>query len=87
VIRLILGAFLLLPGVVLVLLGLFWQPFPPELLVAEPFLSPCFSHPMGTDWFGRDLLSRVMVGGRASFAVSLLSVGAPEALSVSFRVF
>jgi len=84
VIRLILGTFLLLPGVVLVLLGLFWQPFPPELLVAEPFLSPSFSHPMGTDWFGRDLLSRVMVGGRASFAVSLLSVSAGGFLGIFF---
>lgn len=81
-IRLIFGVLLLLPGVVLVLLGVFGQPFPPEAVVAEPFLSPSFSHLMGTDWFGRDLLSRVMVGGRASFAVSLISVSAGGALGI-----
>jgi peptide/nickel transport system permease protein len=87
VIRLVLGASLLLPGIALVLLGLFWLPFPPETVVGEPFLSPSFSHPMGTDWFGRDLLSRVMVGGRTSLAVSLLSVASGGALGILFGLF
>jgi peptide/nickel transport system permease protein len=49
-------------------------------MVAEPFLSPTPSHLFGTDWFGRDLLARVMVGGRVSFAVAFLSVAGGGAL-------
>jgi peptide/nickel transport system permease protein len=36
--------------------------------------APSFAHPFGTDSFGRDVLSRVLYGGRVSLAVSLASV-------------
>ena len=35
---------------------------------------PSFEHPMGTDEFGRDILSRVMWGGRASLTVAVGAV-------------
>lgn len=72
--RLLLGLLFLGLGLIPVLLGVFWLPFEPAALVARPFLPPSLAHPMGTDWFGRDLLSRVMAGGRASWAISFLSV-------------
>ena len=34
-------------------------------------LSPCFSHPFGTDLHGRDLLVRVMVGARISLIIGV----------------
>jgi peptide/nickel transport system permease protein len=37
--------------------------------------APSASHPMGTDQFGRDLLSRVMRGAVASLAVGVVAVG------------
>lgn len=72
--RLVLGLLFLFPGLLLVLLGVFWLPFLPTAVVDKPFLPPSLSHPFGTDWFGRDLLARVMVGGRASWAVTIASV-------------
>jgi peptide/nickel transport system permease protein len=36
---------------------------------------PSAAHPFGTDEFGRDLVSRVIYGARASLEVGLLSVG------------
>lgn len=35
---------------------------------------PSFAHPFGTDDLGRDLLARVMIGGRISIAVGVVSV-------------
>lgn len=38
------------------------------------FQFPSFAHPFGTDNFGRDILSRVIYGGRVSLLVSLLAI-------------
>lgn len=38
------------------------------------FIFPCWEHPMGTDNFGRDILARVLYGGRVSLLVALISV-------------
>jgi len=43
--------------------------------VSEQYQSPSRFHPMGTDKFGRDILSRVMYGSQTSLAVALVAVG------------
>jgi peptide/nickel transport system permease protein len=70
----ILGAGLLAVTVGFVLLGLFWLPADPNRIGRNTFAPPSLAHPMGTDWFGRDLLARVMVGGRTSLAVAVVAV-------------
>ncbi|MBP7726645.1 MAG: ABC transporter permease [Candidatus Bipolaricaulis anaerobius] len=70
-----LGAILVGLGLGLVLLGLIWLPAPPTSLGPVQFSPPSLRHPLGTDWFGRDILSRVMVGGRVSWAVAAIAVG------------
>lgn len=55
---LIAGFFVLL-GVI----GIFWTPYgATEISGSERFMAPGFKHLMGTDNFGRDILSRVMKG-------------------------
>ena len=52
-------------------------PYPPEMqldLVAQRGLPPSWAHPMGTDLFARDVLSRVLGGTRVTLAVALGSV-------------
>ena len=45
--------------------------------------SPSWSHPLGTDQYSRDLLSRLLYGARVSLAIAFTAV----ALSMTFGVF
>jgi peptide/nickel transport system permease protein len=48
---------------------------PNDINMSNRFASPSLNHLMGTDDFGRDILSRVMVGARVSLQVGLIAVG------------
>lgn len=48
-------------------------PYDPLADDYDLFAAPSLSHPLGTDSFGRDLLSRVIVGTRISISVGLLA--------------
>ena len=51
-------------------------PYAPETMdFAAPLNGPTGNHPLGTDNFGRDILSRVIFGYQISLAVALGSVG------------
>lgn len=57
------------------ILGQFWTPYgPTSMNSAAVGLAPCLSHPMGTDNFGRDILSRVMNGSGSTFFVAVCTV-------------
>lgn len=43
---------------------------PDEMSLEESLLPPGPGHPFGTDYYGRDLLSRVLAGARVSLAIS-----------------
>jgi len=52
------------------------SPYDPEVSnMDERYQPPSWSHPMGTDALGRDLLTRVLYGGRISLLVGLLVIG------------
>ncbi len=59
-------------------LGFFWQPYDPDMVdLGNRYASSSFSHWLGTDHLGRDLLSRIMVGGwrTGSVVVCVMLVG------------
>ena len=58
-------------------------PYDPWALGREPFLSPTSAHMMGTDDLGRDVLSGVLYGGRASLTVGLAAAGMALVMGVS----
>lgn len=75
----ILGSIII--GIVLlfVLTGLFYTPYDPNGMNAVlKNTEPSLMHPFGTDNFGRDILSRVMVGAGTTFfiAVTTVTIGA-----------
>ncbi|MBC6437983.1 MAG: ABC transporter permease [Rhodobacteraceae bacterium] len=58
------------------LLSLVWVPHDVTRLVIAGRLQPASTtFPLGTDQFGRDILSMLMVGARTSIAVALVAVG------------
>ena len=61
--------------VLLMVVGFFYMPYDPDVMDTENELQ-FFSaaHPLGTDQFGRDVLSRIMEGARVSFLVGALTV-------------
>ncbi|NGN39462.1 ABC transporter permease [Mesorhizobium sp. CGMCC 1.15528] len=65
------------------LLSFFWTPYDvTKLIVADRMLPPSATHLFGTDQFGRDVLSMIMVGARSSIAVALVAVGIGMGLGV-----
>ena len=81
--NIVLGAFLSGVFVVAALVSFIWIPYDIESLnIAERMRAPTLAHPLGTDHFGRDILSMLMVGARTSIAVALVAVGIGMGLGV-----
>ncbi|MGH1453888.1 MAG: ABC transporter permease [Paracoccaceae bacterium] len=58
------------------LVSFFWVPYDiAQLKIAEKLQGPSWAHWLGTDHFGRDILSMIMLGARTSIAVALVAVG------------
>lgn len=57
-------------------LSFFWTPFDVIAIdLDKRFIAPGLEHLFGTDHFGRDILSMIMVGARNAIAVSIVAVG------------
>ncbi|XYK78633.1 MAG: ABC transporter permease [Labrenzia sp.] len=70
------GLFLSLVFVAAALFSLVWVPYDTTVLnIANRMKLPSWEHWLGTDQFGRDILSMIMVGARTSIAVALVAVG------------
>lgn len=75
-VQLLAGAALAGVFLALALLSLVWTPYDVTQLDIAGRLQPASgAHPLGTDHFGRDILSMIMVGARTSLAVALVAVG------------
>ncbi len=58
-----------------ILAGFFWTPYDPTAISVGPkFDPPSWQHLLGTDNFGRDILSRVMKGAGTTFAIGAATV-------------
>jgi peptide/nickel transport system permease protein len=81
--NLIIGGVLSALVVFAALLSFLWTPFDHTTLnIPDKLQTPNATHWLGTDHFGRDILSMVMVGARTSIAVAFVAVGIGMGLGV-----
>lgn len=81
--NLILGGTLTAIFTLAALVSFFWTPFDVTVLeIRNKFALPSATNWLGTDHFGRDMVSMVMVGARISIAVALAAVGFGMALGI-----
>ncbi len=80
---LVLGAVLTAVFVLAAVVSFLWVPHDVAMLdIPNRMKGPDGMHPLGTDHFGRDILSMVMVGARTSIAVAVVAVGIGMVLGV-----
>ncbi|WP_179216932.1 ABC transporter permease [Humidesulfovibrio mexicanus] len=59
-------------------------PYDPNAINVDALLlTPSFAHPLGTDALGRDVLSRILHGGRVSLWVGFVAVGISTAIGLA----
>lgn len=59
---------------------------PLEVRMEDQLLPPCLAHPLGTDALGRDVLSRVIYGGRASLLLAVLATAASMLVGLAIGI-
>ena len=72
----VLGGVLVLLVIGSALLSLVWTPWSAyEIDIASKLRPPSWSHWLGTDSFGRDIVSLLLVGARSTILVGIIAVG------------
>ena len=72
---LFIGSLITVILVSMALVSYFWTPYSPTAMnFRDKLQGPSLSHLFGTDNFGRDVFSMIMVGARNSIAVSIIAV-------------
>ena len=72
----IIGCILSFSFLLMTTVSLFWIPHEVEKLnILERLKGPSYQYFLGTDHFGRDIFSMLMVGGQTSITVALIAVG------------
>ena len=77
------GFIIILVVFLLAMLAPWISPYDPDdINVKAILLAPSLNHWMGTDGLGRDVLSRMLHGGRISLLVGLVAVGISTAIGI-----
>lgn len=79
----VMGLSLTLIFVIAALISVFWTPHDvTQLNIAAKLQKPSAEHLFGTDHFGRDILSMIMVGAQTSIVVAFVAVGIAVGIGV-----
>ena len=80
------GAVILAIMTLAVLIGPFFLGSPLEIEMGVKLQAPSLAYPLGTDNFGRDILSRVLTGGRFTLAIGIFVVVLAFVIGVFFGI-
>ncbi len=84
---LVVGGLIVLGVIGMALLSFVWTPHDPTLVDPEVRLqSPSADYWFGTDKFGRDVFSRIMVGSRITLFVGFVAVGVAAVIGVPLGI-
>jgi peptide/nickel transport system permease protein len=85
--NLVIGSIIIGALFCMMVLSIFWTPYNPYLIdEANKLALPSLRHPLGTDYLGRDLLSRVMVASQTAFYVGTISILIGGSIGVFFGI-
>ena len=70
--------------VAVAVVGPYLAPHSPTQFVGAPFRGPTSTAVLGTDFLGRDVLSRVLHGGRSTLLLALLATAIGEVVGIFF---
>ncbi|MFD1198721.1 ABC transporter permease [Brucella gallinifaecis] len=85
---LVIGSLITAILVAMAVISCFWTPYSPTAMVFRDKLQgPNINHLFGTDNFGRDVFSMIMVGARNSIAVSIIAVLVGAGIGIPFGAF
>ena len=70
----LLGSILLLVIILLVIAAPLFTSYAPDEAIAERLQEFSFSHPFGTDRYGRDIFCRTLYGGRTTLTACFLAL-------------
>lgn len=74
--------------VVMALVATVWTPYDPgQVQAAQALVGPGAGHLLGTDGFGRDIFSQLLVGARICLLVGIVSVGIGALVGVPLGVW
>lgn len=83
---LMVGAAMVMVVVAAALVSIIWTPFPPNQVSTDRLLPPGAEHLMGTDGFGQDIFSRILIGARSCLLVGVVAVGIGALLGVPLGI-
>ena len=85
---LFIGSLITVILVSMALVSYFWTPYSPTAMnFRDKLQGPSLSHLFGTDNFGRDVFSMIMVGARNSIAVSIIAVLVGAGIGIPLGAF
>jgi peptide/nickel transport system permease protein len=83
-----LGLILILLIVLSSVLAPLLTPYDPIAIeIRNKLASPSLAHPLGTDFFGRDVLSRILYGGRYTLSIGVLVIALAFMIGVPLGIF